>query len=138
MEMKIDKLKAITLALVLVLVAGAATAVWALSYIFPPSDPLDITVNPTATPEPTQEPPITVATAITASTTQVQSGNTVTLYAQLNQPLQGIIVDFKEGDTIIGSPTTDVSGLASYTFTPPLTDWPNSATHTYRAYPRQP
>lgn len=136
--MKIDKLKAITLVLVVVLVAGAAGTVLALSYIFQESNPVTVTVNPTATPEPTEEPPVTVLTTLTASTTQVQSGDTITLYAQLNQQLQGITVDFKEGSNLVGQANTDATGLATYTFTPPVAEWPNNVAHTYIAYPHQP
>ena len=61
-----------------------------------------------------------VTVSISASSNTIFVGGTVTLSATVldeEVPVEGVSVNFKQGTTVIGSGTTNASGVATYTFT---------------------
>ena len=61
-----------------------------------------------------------ISIALTLSASTISIGGTVTVTATVTEdesPVSGVSVSFKQGDTVLGSSTTNSSGVATYTYT---------------------
>ena len=72
-----------------------------------------------------------VSISLVLSSSRISIGTTATLTATVTEneaPVSGVSVSFKQGDTVLGSSTTNSSGVATYTY-----NGANVGTYTIRA-----
>jgi hypothetical protein len=111
--------------MILLAVAALATLlIVSASYVMTSPVSQNVVVNPTPTPTPSPTPtpaPATLST-VTVSATALTVGQSLTVTTQVSDHTEGIVVTFKTvtGDITVGTANTDATGLASFTFLPPL------------------
>lgn len=127
-----DKLKKpSTIIIIGILILAVVGIVTAATILYNPVDenpqgtPVDKpTPTPTATPTPTEPPPV-VPTEVHLSsnnTTPFYKGDTLTMTAQLNQPVAGITITLYNNGNLAANPTaiTDALGKATFNRNPTL------------------
>ena len=100
--------------IVILLTAGLVLAATYLqsNHIQHPA-PLESAPPPTATPTPTSTIPTSVT--LTANDTTIYLGDKITFTAQLNAPVEGILITYYNNGTSYDTYTTDATGKVTFT-----------------------